>query len=227
MLLFLLLTGGIFACRSGSGEGDPSAEPQPLYANFFVRYLELERTLKAQASFRTGDSLATARPVAVEGGIAFQGSGMEQRELGQDLIRYHYQRSGDYRPPYTFRFTDPGGVRREYTIDLKPVAGFRVTPRISRSGGGAFSLSDGALEAGESLVVLITDARNQAASVTIEGPAAQQEHRIPSAPLAPLTPGRGQVYLVRKKTTQLQEGRLTVLLEGEFYSETLDIEILP
>ena len=66
---------------------DPKVSTK-LFADFFVRYLQDVAEMKAQASFNEGDSLTTASPKTIQGGVAFQGSGMEMRSVQNTLVRY-------------------------------------------------------------------------------------------------------------------------------------------
>ena len=62
-------------------------DPQ-LIAEYYVRYLESDRQIKAYATFHEGDSLSNALPKTFLGGVSFRGSGMEPRAISNQITRY-------------------------------------------------------------------------------------------------------------------------------------------
>lgn len=212
---------GLFSCRQGEDPG----EDTPVYANLFVRYLQMEDELKVQASFREGDSLQTARPISIEGGVFFQGSSMPERNLQGQMIRYQLDRTGPYKGAFDFRLADEEGRRRSYSCRMTPVEDFRIDNPIRSDRGATLTVVNGRLEAGESLVLLFTDEQNQAASLTIEGPTDTGSYQLTPAQLQNWGPGAGQLYLVKKQTRDFQDGHYQVRTEVEYYTRTALIEV--
>jgi hypothetical protein len=225
-ILLYLLFGLLFtlACRE---EEKPAARPR-LFADFFVRYLEEEGQIKAHASFAEGDSLKTALPKTFQGGVAFLGSGMQPRQLSDNSVRYVYNAStsgGSFPGSFPFRFKDDEGKQQEFALRMAPVEDFSINGDISKSKGMNLTVKGELLSADESFVLLFSDEENRASTITIAGPSNSMEHYFPPENLINLRPGKGRLYLVRKKTEIREESNRRVVSNTEFYSRTIDIEV--
>ncbi|NUO00350.1 MAG: hypothetical protein HUU01_07005, partial [Saprospiraceae bacterium] len=147
--LLIGLAAATFACRNNETE----KEKPDIYGDFFVRYLGPERELKAYASFSQGDSVQNSVPIEMEGGVSFQGSGMEARNLQGQQIRYVYQTQADYTAPYTFKTKTPDGQPLEHTIAMEGIGQFSIQEGvISKSKGMTLVVEKGTLKKGESIV---------------------------------------------------------------------------
>lgn len=211
------------ACQNGSDE-----QPPPhLFAELFVRYLQAEKELKATATFFEGDSIRTAAPKTMPGGVAFQGSGMEARPLPGGTVRYFLQRKGDYAAEFPFSFKNDKGPKQQYALSMTPIDTFYITEdKASKSQGMSLFARGGRLQPGESLVFLFSDARNQAFSFTLDGPSQGEEYQIPPIQLEGLQPGPHQLYLVKKKKTAERKPGLSVLADLEYYTRVAELEVV-
>ncbi|MCB0680399.1 MAG: hypothetical protein KDC32_05555, partial [Saprospiraceae bacterium] len=76
---------------------EPATVQQPLiFGDLYMRFLQETGQIKAEASFFEGDSLSSAQPKELTGGVSFLGSGMESRRIGDRLLRYQYIGNGQF-----------------------------------------------------------------------------------------------------------------------------------
>ncbi|MEO0585805.1 MAG: hypothetical protein AAF135_26580 [Bacteroidota bacterium] len=208
---------------------DPTEDPPKsrfIFAEYFIRYLEPESEIKAHASFYEGDTLNPSEPKTYLGGVIFQGNKMKARELTDNSIRYTITTRGKYREDFLFQHRDDEGNHWEYEIQMSPIKDFFIKDDIiSKSDGMTLVVNGGLLTDEESLVLLFTDEDNKASSLTIEGPSNSIEHFITPESLETLTPGFGQLYLVKKQAKLVAEDYLRAVSEIEYYSKILPITV--
>ena len=220
--IFLLLLALNWGCTSTTN----SSTDQPtgaLFPTFYVRYLQAERQLKAEARFLQGDSAQIAKPVAMDK-IFFDGGAMEQLPVELENPRYKSVRTGEFKPPYQFEF-EQGDYKNTYSVDIPPIDSFTLVGPLSLKEGGNLQWSGSPLSAGESIVILISDAKGTTGVVNLKGPHSNTKTRIEPSTIKKLTVGDAQMYLVRKKDqVQTQEsGRIVSSIE--FYSDTKTVRI--
>lgn len=222
--LLIVLAAGTFACRSG----EPEKEKPDLYGDFFVRYLAPEQELKAYASFSQGDSIAIAQPIEMPGGVNFQGSGMEVRDLQGQQIRYSYGTIADYAAPYTFKTKTPDGKSLEHTIAMDGIGKFSIEGGvISKSKGMKLIVEKGTLKKEESLVMLFTVPTTGASYTIIDkGPHTDDSYIIPSNTLPALPKGKVQLYLVKKQEGTFDNQTANITASAEYYSDILEVEVV-
>lgn len=214
----LCLVTALFSCLPREKEAGPT-----LFGNLYVRYLQDGKEIKAEASFFEGDSVQLATPVSILGGVSFQGSGMESRNIQDKLIRYQYQNVGDYPSSFIFQAQDHNGAPSSFQLEMAPVSSFSFPDSIRRS--QEFSLDiQPAPGPGESMAILFTDAAGKASLVEVPAPISQKITLSPGQ-LAALTPGLNQVYLVKKQHSAIQKGRFDVQCQVEYYTEVKEVEI--
>ncbi|MCB0547403.1 MAG: hypothetical protein KDD19_07415 [Phaeodactylibacter sp.] len=227
IIIMILLAAGV-ALLSGCREAPTQEGKLPHhFAEFFVRYLQGEKELKAHASFFEGDSIATAVPKAFAGGAAFQGNSMEARNLPGGTIRYSYEQRSDYADSFKFGFQDDFGQKREISIAMAPVDSFAVQGgQASRSTGMSLYARGGKLTQGESMVLLFNDEENKASTIMLTGPSAGELYSIPAAKVEALRPGQYTLYLVKKKRVAEPGDSLSFLADIEFYTSTIEVEVV-
>lgn len=222
-LSICLLSGVLCSCS------DPQTEEAPphRFADFFIRYLEGEQQLKAYASFYEGDSLRTATPIAIDGGVQFIGRAMEKRTLPEYGIRYTATHTGSYREQ--FGFTHPGreGHLEEYLLSMTPVDSFAFEAPPSKQQGATLIVGNGTLKSGETLVFFFSGPDNKAYTIDIDGPTAGVSYLLTPAQLRDLPAGPLQFYLVKKRSTEEKSPAVTVRRTMEYYTRAIDIVLGP
>lgn len=222
--LLLALAIIAFACRNN----EPEKVKSDLYGDFFVRYLGPEQELKAYASFSQGDSVQNSVPIEMPGGVSFQGSGMEARNLQGQQIRYAYQSQTTYKAPYTFKTQTPGGQPLEHTIAMNGIGKFSIEEGvISKSKGMTLVIEQGTLEKGESIVMLFTvPATGASYTVIAAGPHPNNIHVIPATTIPALPKGKVQLYLVKKQEAIADSPLANITASAEYYSDMIEVEVV-
>ena len=226
-LLICCLLGLVFfpGCRN-----DPENQKgrKTLFADLFVRYFEEDQSLKAQAVFFEGQTLDGAAPFEPAGGVSFQGSAMEKKEIPGAVIRYEINRKLPYSDRFPFRFQTKSGQWQEANMSMSPLAGYLIAgDKGSKTGGVTIIIKGAVLNEIESLVVILTDKNRKSAAHEITGPVAANEVLVPANALTGLEPGRCSVYLVKKRHEVLEKEGLTVFADQEYYSDAKDFELMP
>ncbi len=222
--LLIVFAAAFTACRNN----EPEKVKSDLYGDFFIRYLAPEKELKAYASFSQGDSVASSRPIELPGGVSFQGSGMQVRDLQGTQIRYSYTNQADYKAPYTFKAKTPDGQTLEHTVDMGGIGKFSISEGvISKSKGMTVVVEQGSLKKTESIVMLFTVPATGASYTIIEkGPHPNDVHAIPPTALPALPKGKVQLYLVKKQESVADNETANITASAEYYSDILEIEVV-
>lgn len=210
-----------FACQS---EKTTTKVPH-VFADYFVRYLESERQLKAHAAFNEGDTLQNARPITFPRGVFVQGNGMEARHLQANTIRYTYNGTADYaKDGFIFNYEDLNNKNQQDTLQMAAVEGFSVQGTASLQ-GITLAIKSMPLQTNESLILLFFNEKNEAFSTEFKGPLDLTELTIPAAQLTGITPGKHSLYLVKKQNNLFKQNNINVTTAIEFYSKTIEIQI--
>ncbi|MDX1667617.1 MAG: hypothetical protein R3350_10320 [Saprospiraceae bacterium] len=221
-LIFAFLWASLGSCQ----QEPPPSEAKMIFADFFVRYLQTEQQLLAQATLMEGDSLGDTRPLVPSGGISFQGFEMEARQLPEGIVRYALIRSSSYPDSLRFECSLDGDRGFTYNTAMSPVIDFRVDDPIIKEKGLNLTLAGPALQADQSLVLLFTDQDDKASSVTLSGPRESNRYLLPPEKISKLSPGPGQLYLVKKQRRVDRQGQRSVVSEIEFYTRNKDIVVV-
>jgi hypothetical protein len=220
---YFVLFFGLLSLLGCSNRGNDNA----IYGSFLVRYMEQGNQIKATASFFEGDTLRTARPKAWEGGVSFLGSAMKMRNMVDSEFRYTSERNIDFLNEYTFRFNDERGQPQEVDIRMEAAKSPSFKSPASKSSGLVLSYEGSPLQAGESMVVLLTDEQNQTYSFMVQGPQNSQTVILSSRDVVSLPEGKLMMYLVRSQKKEMSKGRFDYAVDMEYYSATTTVEILP
>lgn len=221
VLSSLLLVG---SCQEAGNMQQKPAEK--LFIDFFVRYLAEESQLKAHASFSKGISPDESRPKQIAGGVSFQNSGMVERNLQSKVIRYELERESEYIGDFPFQFKAEDGKQRAYNLKMTPIKDFFLKGDISISKGMTLVVNGGLIKANEQLVLLFSDDENRAYSITLTGPAKTIEFTLSPEQTAPLRPGPGKLYLVKRQDNQQENEEISLVSSIEFYTPAIDIEVV-
>lgn len=219
-LLVILLT-FCFSCASPNTEDAKTT----LFADLYVRYLESERQLKAQASFMEGDSISNAKLVRLPK-VTFQDKELRERDLPNIGVRYMLQQNGvEAQKDYIFKFQPKDCPEVEQTISLLPIGNFAIRDGIQKSKGMTLVMDEPTLTANESLVLLFSDQNNKAVSLEIKGPSNAKEIHFTPKQIQSLSLGKGQLYLVKKQISEEQKKDMEVQVAIEYYSRTIEVEV--
>ncbi len=224
LFVFAQISFLISACQTN--EKTDQVEVKPLFINYEVRYLEQEKELRAMAFFKEGDSLEVAVPKEFSN-TTFQSNLMEKQNLGDRGTRYILNRKGQFSTNLDFSYTNDEGLPVNYDLSMPEIGEFSIKEgKLHKNKGITIVWKGKNLDPTQSLVFMFTDKNNHAQSNTAKGPTNIPEVFIPSKNLKELTPGNGQLYLVKKQIIKTQEENQSILSVVEYYTSSLDIEIV-
>jgi len=218
----ILLT---FGCQSDS-KIETSKKTTHIFAKYYVRYLQTEKELKAEVSFKEGDSLATARSIVLTN-VTFEGEPMNVQNLGKTHgVRYGSRKTGLYKDQYEFKYNGDQFGTLGHTIKMNPITDFELKEdKINKASGGTLIWQGKPLQKNQELILLFTDEQKKAFPLQIKGPSEKPEIKLTAQELTGLTPGKGQLMLVKKQISQSEEDNFSKISEMEFYSKHIDIPI--
>jgi|GEM_PF-6101697 len=222
--IFLLLISLILITILGCTNDTPTTQ-ETLFGELYIRYVEENRTLKAEGNFLVGDSLATARGIKLGQGLNFNNSGMDFRNVTPKLQRYSYTTKSDFPENCTFKINDP---IHEATFEssLTPLVSYGPEAPFSKTEGGNIILFDKPIDQHGEYVAIMSDKNNVATTLRIKGPTKGNILPVPAAVLKSLAVGDGEMFLVKKKLKTIQENHMNVNFLIEFYSKRVDIKIV-
>ncbi len=194
-------------------------------ASFSVRYLSLDRSIRAQATFRaTSDSLETPT-IQVPGEVRFLDRQMTFRAEDLTDPGYLLEYRTDFPKSLTLetRFEDHPDV--SVSFEMEPISDFSFPSGLSKTDGLALRVKGGRLSREESLVVLLSDEQNIVHTFKIRGPSTDDTHRLTADQLDRLAPGRYTLFLVKKQEQQVRKKGLQVSALIEYFSTPLEIDL--
>lgn len=226
LLLFVILLAACHRDKSNANTDTTNDHTNTFFAQYYVRYLQEERQIKAHVAFFEGDSLPTARPVQFQGDVIFQGQPMQPRQLPPRTIRYLYNGVGDYAlNSFIFQYQDNSGKTRQQMLQMAPIESFSVNIEASRSRGMELTVQTAPFQTDESLVLFFTNLTDHQ-SYTIEYKGLiDNPLLITPQEMGNITPGKYLLYLIKRQRMTNRSERTEITTEIEFYSKTIEIQI--
>lgn len=207
----------LLSCREAESPPDALA-PGKTFAEFFIRYLAPEEQLLGQVSFWKGVSWEVRDPLEPSGLVSFENQELEPRRLPGNQVRYSGTLKKAYKDSLAFRFRNQDGRYLQYEMKMTPIRDFFVKGRVSKTEGATFVVNGGIINQEEEIVFMFIDQRNRAKSITIKGPTTDIGISIPAEKLQELTPGPGQLYLVKKQHRSESHPNLDLTASLEYYT---------
>ncbi len=225
-IFFILLIIPVLNCQP-EAKVKTKEEAKHIFAKFYVRYLQAEKELKAEASFKQGDTISTARSIVLQE-ANFEKNKMEIQNLGKSYgIRYSFRKAAPYSTQYDFEFGNEQIGIHKHTVQMEPITAFYIKEEIVKKTAGINLIWEGqALSKDQELVLLFTDEQNKAFPITVSGPTPSNSIALSSEKIASLSPGKGRLMVIKKQLIKTKETNFTKITEMEFYSNNLDIEIV-
>ena len=216
LLLFIF----VLACGKTA---DPS-DSGHVNADYYVRYLAAGRQLKAEARFTDGVEPQSTRSKRIRGGVQFLGKPMEMQTLKEQQYRYIYTDTMDFPSEIYFQYGENADLSREELV-MTPIDYYKAKGPAGKTTGLTLITRQNLLKGNASLVVLLADQRNRAASHTIRGPSLDSVYQIPPDVFQDLETGPGSLYLVKRMKKTREQARQTITATLEYYTDTLGVEI--
>lgn len=217
---------GIIICTLFACASDQSTTQKTTFANYYIRYVEPENKIKAEATFLAGDSINNATPIEISDGVVFQDHEMIFQDLKTRGIRYQVQKNRPYSKEYRFKYKDNNGVDQVYLTSMTPITNYSVKDKISKTKGLTLNWEGDPLKQNEHLVFLFDTPDNKALMTDIEGPTTSSEVTIPASKFAGVSLGKGKIYLVKKQIKTLKQEHIVTTSTLEYYTSTIDVEVV-
>jgi len=211
-----------FACKA-----DKKTIPsdQFISSSYYLRYLEEEQTLKAEATFRQGDSLANAK-AKTYAGVFFNNQEMTFKKLSDANQRYVLNTTGEFPSgDLVFSFINDNGHKEGQPFSFSPMKSLATKGLVSKSKGATLTWEGKALGDQESVICLFSDENNRTTNTIVRGPTDGPQISIPPEKLSALTTGKGNLYLVRKNRSRKDEANRSSFAVLEYYTTTIDVEV--
>jgi hypothetical protein len=218
-LVFLALL-PICACTNQA----PTTPEKKQSVELFVRYLEPEQSYRAEAVWLEGDS-TLAKSKAFPKGVSFAQQNLQERSLNEDFIRHEGSFDGPYEDSAGFSFADQQGYQQKISPQLKSIGEFSIQMANDPDDDLVIKAQNSILSKEEELVVLITDAKSQSASVIVQGPTRQGDLMVPFPSFGALEKGKADLYLVKRLSRYQKIRNINVHLVAELYSKTVVVDL--
>lgn len=202
---------------------------QHTWIEVYGRYLDSDQLYKVEFTFLRGDTLVAAESFALDGSLKVLDQALEGRKLSEQLIRYQNDFKGDFNGQLTGIIADEAISFKELQLSFKQVPSFQIQgDTLHTQLGGAIIFRDSLrLTAGETLLIMVNDAKKQTISIPLSGPLAIKKLTIPSDYLGNLTATEaGSLYLIAKKQARLEKKEQTLNYLLEHYSAEKKIQLL-
>ncbi|MEK7256254.1 MAG: hypothetical protein AAB316_15990, partial [Bacteroidota bacterium] len=196
-------------------KSDPAAN---LQANFFIRYEQLEKKLRAEATFKSLSENQDSASQVSSGNVFFLGKQMTPHDLPGGVIRYEFEQIRTLEPDLDFRWQE-GGTAKTSIAQVGEILDFKIQGDVVKKTGFILTFTGKPLAATEKLVLAFTDSQNQPVNVEMAGPTETPGVVVQPDKLAPLALGTASLYLVRTSQESRIEKGTEILLQTEFYTE--------
>ncbi len=222
MWKFLVLLAFLPICACTNQALNTQEKKQSL--ELFVRYLEPEQSYRAEAVWLEGDSIL-AKSKAFPEGVSFAQQNLPARTLNEDFIRHEGSFDGPYQASAGFSFADQQGNKQKISPKLRPIGEFSIEMPNDPDGNLLIKVQNSILSKEEELVVLLTDAKGQSASVIVQGPTRQGDLIVPFPSFGALEKGKADLYLVKRLSSYQKVRNVNVHLVAELYSKTITVNL--
>lgn len=227
ILLFGIIT-FLMSCQAEAPKEEKSDKSKPsTFANFYVRFLQKENQTEATAIFQNGMTQQQAKPLKIKKGVFFHNGNMVERTIPKIGTRYQANYNGSFSETYKFQFQDPLKGKMDHVVEVNPILDFSFEGEVSKSKGATLTWEGSPLNKNETLVFLISDAKNKSRNFELKGRTNASKITVASKHLSQLELGAAKIYLVRKQSKVEQKPNLVILAETEFYTKEKNISITP
>jgi len=157
-----------FACKA---DKKTKTNEQPfISSSYYLRYLEAEKELKTEATFRQGDSLTNATAKTYEG-VFFNNVEMSFKKLSDTNQRYILNSIGKFPSEgIVFSFINDKGHKESQTFSFSSMKNLATKGPVSKSKGATIIWEGEALTVQESVICLFSDKNNRTTNTVLKGP---------------------------------------------------------
>ncbi|MBX2892890.1 MAG: hypothetical protein KF734_18320 [Saprospiraceae bacterium] len=189
----------------------------------YVRYLEPENQLRAEATMREGD--AELQPTQLADGLLYQGKEMDLMTT-QGII-YRWEGPSKFPAKHVFAWKDDKGQPQQFEMSFSPILQFGFdSTTLSRKQPAKLRWEGTPLEKGESMVLLWENSTlNKTVPMEVINLSSEAAIEFPSVKIAELEPGTWTYYLVRKKLVKANVNGVAASGIIEHYTKNDTIQV--
>ena len=192
-------------------------------AEYFVRYLEGEQTVKADARIYAGTDAASVKPVACEN-MHFREYEMKANGKLGNLYQYEAKMPFAAKCAFEFQLTE-AKKPQSFSYEMAQVPSFSVSDSLGLPKGLFLTWEGTPLVQGESIVLIFEKEDRSTAEATVTGPTLSNSIAIPRIQLKGISPGTWAVYLVRKHNVVLVEEDHSITAEAAYYTKPMQVTL--
>lgn len=222
------LFGILILCTLAACQNEQAAANEvKLFANYYVRYLQNEQQLKAEASFKKGLEKENAKKIDLAGEIRLLNTPLIPININGSILRYQLEQKTKLKPNYEFVLEHDSGELSKHKIEISPIREFSLENGVaSQSKGFQLNWEGANLSENDRLLIMITDQNDKAHSITINGPTSGQSAAIQGTDLLGLATGNGYIYLVKKSNQEEIQNKTVINSLAEYYTDRILVEIV-
>ncbi|MEY4925668.1 MAG: hypothetical protein RI894_104 [Bacteroidota bacterium] len=198
------------------------------YIGYLIRYSEDGQSLRSDATFKRGDSLQVAKPVAILGNVSLNGQPLNKvsSELGE-----YYTITGTKEHPdsnYTFSYNDPYLAKiTKHTVFFPKATDVHFEGNaLSMKNGGTLIWNGAPLRNREEIMVQLEDSKKTLREIRIVGPTQKASFALSAAQLDGLTAGEATINCMRTAILPLPESQHTKgSVTTEYYAKETKVKM--
>ena len=189
----------------------------------YVRFLEPETRVHAEATLREGDT--APRTIQPPGGIFYQSR--EMKLMTEPAILYRSDKTSGFDQKHTFSWKDEKGQEHRFEMQISPIRQFGFgTKTLSRQQPATMRWQGEPLIKGETVVFLWENAQlRKTVPMEIIQTGGEAAVEFPAAKIAQLDAGQWTYYLVRKKLTKADVSGTAASGIIEYYTKNDTIQV--
>jgi hypothetical protein len=188
---------------------------------YYVRYMQTNKELQADAKFKTDTVLQ------VEGPVLFNAKNMQLKKIpGIALLYRSVTKVATVDTLYTFEHQNKDGSTHKEPILMPAFEKVRLEQNIlSQEKGGTLLWEGAKLTKDDALVIIYTDAKGNTFKQNHIGGTANTSLAFNGKQLAQFALGKGTILVIRKRTTVQRKQQTTLIKTVETYSQPIPFEL--
>ncbi len=225
VLSLLLLLSLVFAACNSSTNPSKDAPPERYgftKVNAYVRYIESQRELKADMTFRTDSTKA------IEGLVVLNDELMQFKKRPKVGLQYLLtKRVKEFDRQQTFAYLEKDGSQQELSLTLPTFDSLRfLSDGLHHQTGGLLGWNGPAFDQKDGMVLILTDADGQSFSINHTGITKGNRYEILPSYAQRMAPGPATIEATRKRTAISQsDSSTTQLITMEYYLRPISFEV--
>ena len=222
---FLFLVVFIFSCKKKE-EVDPVENVQVII-DAYARYEQDKSLLKTDISFQAGKYREHGIAAQLNGDAFLNDFKIQKVPLKRKYTKYNLKQTTPTPESYRYFFDLDNGKKVEIEVPYAQIDTFFLSKTsFSENEGIIIHWKGKALEEGETILVMFTDAQGTIKPWSLTGPSQKDKIFIPQELIYTLANGTGTVYLTRRKKYKGIKDIIDYIITTEFATPTVVYEVL-